>query len=125
MHGERITKFRASVLKGEYKYCNREMCQGFIPNQFVDISEIGNINEYPLEVNLSFDTVCNAKCVMCRDAQWILPQKIKTQLSKAIDKVFIPLLKNSELLVLNCDGEFFASKESMMLVKKQPLFIQI
>lgn len=94
------------------------MCQGFIPNQFVDISEIGNVNEYPLEVNLSFDTICNAKCVMCRDEQWILPKDIRNQLTEAIDKVFIPLLKNAQLLVLNCDGEFFASKESMLLVKK-------
>lgn len=118
LHGERITKFRESILNGEYKYCNKKLCKGFIPNQFVDISEISDVNQYPLEVNLSFDTICNARCVMCRDKQWILPKDIKGQLEESIEKVFIPLLKNAKLLVLNCDGEFFASKESMLLVKR-------
>lgn len=116
LNGKRIREFRRSILDGSYKYCNRKMCSGFIPDQFVDISKIDE--KYPKEVNLSFDTTCNVRCIMCRDKNWILQPEIKKQLSKAIDNVFIPLLKDCKHLVLNCDGEFFASKESMNLAKK-------
>jgi len=114
LNGKKIREFRRSILDGSYKYCNKKMCSGFISDQFVDISKIDE--KYPKEVTLSFNNTCGKKCTKC-DNQ-ISPSEIKNQFSKAIDNVFIPLLKDCKHLVLNCDREFLASKDSMEFVEK-------
>ena len=116
LNGKRIREFRRSILDGSYKYCNKKMCSKSIPNQFVDISKIDE--KYPKEVTIFFDSTCNKKCTKCKDNNQMLTHEVKKQFSKTIDNVFIPLLKDCKHLVINCDGEFLASKDSMEFVEK-------
>ncbi len=112
-------KIRASILKGSYDYCIRDLCtniqiqKGF---SFKNIKSENNIEADipPDNINLSFDQSCNLKCPSCRESKVQLKKEEIEELEigmKKISDYLISLDKKHLIhLTLSGGGDPFVSK---------------
>jgi radical SAM protein with 4Fe4S-binding SPASM domain len=112
-NGEKACAFRKSCWSQKYEYCNRNICwqayddkKNIIKNYD---AESGKCRTYPKQVDFSFDSSCNVRCITCRDKHYMMPQEENERLEKLIP-VLLPLVKDAELVQTNGSGEVFVSK---------------
>ena len=118
-NGEKWNNFRKNILCGDYSNCKLEMCYGLDDTQFVGIKRIPKKTlPTPKYVTLSLDSSCNVKCIFCRDNKCYVDKELRQQLINKIEKFFIPMLKHTNIVVLNGAGEVFASKFCKTLIEK-------
>lgn len=120
-YGKKFSNLRKNVINGIYKKCNLEYCYN-IETPFFKIRNqenlITEIPLYPKNVTIDIDETCNAKCIFCRD-KTIVPDKEKMNKFVAmIDDYFIPMLKNTELILIDGSGEVFCSKFGRQFIRK-------
>lgn len=119
--GKKWQDFREKVMNCDYEHCNLQMCMGLDDTQFRSLKnppEMPKAPASPKYLTLSLDTICNVKCIFCRDWQLPLPKKDSDRIIGMIDDYFIPMLQNTEKVTLNGAGEVFASKFCKLLIQK-------
>jgi len=113
--------FRGKILEGDYSLCDMKTCGAMSLSSIKDIKEKyydknGKIKP-PDEIKMSWDTLCNAACIICRDdfKKNTLKEKITQGLiSFNLRHVF------KKLKIFNCSGggDPFGSKYCRNLLKK-------
>ena len=116
-NGEKSQEFRKTILDGSYKYCNLDLCY-FKNDKFIDFEAAPVMKKYPKIVKFSHELQCNVRCLMCRDKHIYSTKEETEKLNNLIEPIFIPMLKDAEIVWLNGSGEFFASKHMRTLAKR-------
>ncbi len=110
-NGEKAQKFRQQFLDRKFCHCNFDIC----PKEFSHEIKPTLIAEYPKRVQLNYDSVCNARCIYCRDHYF---KNDTSKFEEKFDDVIVPMLKNAELVNVTASGEIFASKYAKDLTKR-------
>ncbi len=110
-NGEKAQKFRQQFLDRNFCHCNFDIC----PKEFSKDIKPSLIAEYPKRVQLNYDSVCNARCIYCRDHYF---KNDTSRFDEKFDEIIIPILKNAELVNVTASGELFASKYAKNLIHK-------
>ncbi len=110
-NGEKAQNFRKQFLDRNFKFCDLSKC----PKEFCHDVKPSLIVDYPKRVQLNYDSICNARCIYCRDHYF---QNDCSKFEERFDDVIIPMLKNAELVNVTASGEIFASKYTKNLVKR-------
>ncbi len=113
-NGKAAQELRQSILDGNYKYCNTDICL----KSFANDLKYELITNYPKEISLCYDYTCTAKCVFCNDEIKKLPDIEAKKWDNIIDTKLIPLFKNANFVRLSMVGEVFISEHSKKLIKK-------
>lgn len=118
-HGEEAEQFRKSLTDGSYRYCEKEKCPWMANGTLEDhMKEYDDALEYPVDVSLSYEKICNYTCTCCADMHDNRPQsdcvekkleKIENELSKFLDSV--------KIISAHGRGELFASKNILRVLQ--------
>lgn len=118
-HGEQAEKIRRKLSNGDYSDCNVDACpylaMGDMDNHMVEISEV---SEYPEELYLAYEEVCNYSCTSCTIHRTMMENKTK-DLENGYDKIekelreVLPYIKT---ISANGRVELFASKRILKLL---------
>lgn len=131
-NGEKAKRFRASILDGSFRYCNKTQCpmiqNGSLPN-VQDILD-GNCGEQrrdilinknlsssgPEFINLCYDRSCNLRCPSCRQNFYFLSEKsnvdeyiLKWQFQEKLIE-FLYNIQTKAIINITGSGDPFASK---------------
>ncbi len=110
-NGEKAQEFRKQFIDRNFKHCNFAIC----PKEWKkDITPTLTV-PYPTRVQLNYDSVCNARCIYCRDHHF---HNDTSKFEEHFDDVIIPLLKNAKLVNVTASGEIFASAHAKKLTQK-------
>ncbi len=110
-NGEKAQNFRKQFLDRNFKFCDLSKC----PKEFCHDIKPSLIAEYPKRVQLNYDSICNARCIYCRDHHF---QNDCSRFEEKFDDVIIPMLKNADLVNVSASGEIFASKYAKTLIHR-------
>lgn len=122
-HGDDAKIFRESLLDGSYRFCEKEKCP-WIANGTLEehMIEVDGVADYPAEVSLSYERMCNYDCTCCETRNYTEGKepdaeekrnKIENELKKFIDNV--------HTISANGRGELFTSPHIMkMLAEWKP-----
>ncbi|MEY8411162.1 radical SAM/SPASM domain-containing protein [Lachnospiraceae bacterium 62-26] len=120
-HSERAEAIREKLFAGDYSSCNIDACP-FIAMNDIDnhMTEINEVPEYPEELQLAFENVCNYSCTSCYIHDLMLKNK-QEDLEKGYDiieeklKKILPYIKR---IGANGLGELFCSKRILKLLSE-------
>jgi len=110
-NGEKAQKFRQQFIDRKFCHCNFDIC----PKELSKDVKPTLIAEYPKRVQLNYDSVCNARCIYCRDHHFKFDT---TPFEEKFDEVIVPIMKNAELVNVTASGEVFASLYAKNLINK-------
>ena len=110
-NGKKAQEFRQQFIDRNFKHCNFAIC----PKEFHQDITPTLIAPYPKRVQLNYDSICNAKCIYCRDHFF---QNDTSRFEEHFDDVIVPLLKNAELVNVTASGEVFASRYAKTLINR-------
>ncbi len=121
-NSKRAREIRKSILNGEYYCCNPQSCYSksnynsyLIPQKGVDFKEVQK--KFPKMVCIGADCECNVNCIMCRpDLSRLSDDELK-QYNKKIDNLYMPILKDAEVLTLSNTADPLASRNTRLLMK--------
>ncbi len=119
-NSERAQRFRASILDGSFKYCNREMCSSLkyaaLPfaddvvepalRKIIDAQSVAV--PAPQEIRLNYDLSCNLACPQCRRERVMAKGRELGTIREFHDRV-VASLDNPKRLVLTNGGDALAS----------------
>lgn len=121
---------RRYVLQGQYnKCCNTDLCSWTQPSDnseygsgefkyFKTNVELKEIMPLPKIVKFCHDVECNVRCIFCRK-NLICNSKEETELlNSRIDTIYLPMLKNAEVVVLNGSGDVLGSRHGRTMIKR-------
>lgn len=125
LHGNRAENIRERMAKGDYSDCGIDNCpylaNGTMEDIMVDINEIP---DYPMELYLAYEGVCNYNCTCCTSHKHMTDTR-EHDYSHSYDlleerlKKVLPYVRT---LGANGRGELFASKRILRLLASwQPL----
>ena len=121
MHSEAYRKFRETLKKGTYEYCNKEKCR-YRANGKMDeiLIEQEEILQYPEELHLAYEGICNYSCTCCSSHQHMQDAKQKDYENniKCIEEKLRKILPHVKTLGANGRGELFASKSILKLLSE-------
>ena len=120
-HGRRANELRKRVMQDDYSLCNIDACP-FLAMDTVDEYkvEIDEIPEYPNELYLAFENVCNYSCTSCNIHDIMKKNKLK-DIERGYDRIeeqiknVMPHLKK---IGANGLGELFCSKRTLKLLSE-------
>lgn len=116
-------RFREKIKNGDYSECNQNFCN---PDFFPFCREVMYINPEKLDfenpkariIKFSLDRSCNVACTICRDKLMCNNDAGRTEfLNSQIEKVFLPIVKDAEILNFCGTGDPFSSKHIRNFVK--------
>jgi radical SAM protein with 4Fe4S-binding SPASM domain len=111
-------KFRTSLLNKDYSVCNLGCCNFNWKEKIETPSNyLTKMQTYPKYVKFCHEKQCNVRCITCRDKQQYTSKEQTEKLNSLIEPLFLPILKDCKVVVLNGEGEIFASKHCRTLVK--------
>ena len=117
-NGEIAQKIRQSMIDGNFKYCYIDKC---CSNEelLIEISpKITNKANWPKIVELAPSSICNARCIMCRDVYKLDPaEKEKGFYDKMLPK-YLEILKYAKYMNLNQCGEALACPHCKKLIQE-------
>lgn len=120
-HSSIAGNLRNMICDGKnFEYCRQDVCRNIATKKNDFIVSIDEIPEFPWELNLAYETVCNYKCMSCNfynnepEPDWKI-EKIENELRKA--------LPYTRKIIANGCGEVFASKSIMkILAEWDPIY---
>lgn len=124
-NSEKAKNIRKKMLKQDYSLCHYNGCHDKFNISSLQFSYLSDkkikhkphMDSYPRLVNFNSDCECNVRCVTCRDEIYRLSDaELKAQ-NERIEKIYLPILKDAEMVTLNGSGELFASRHSRLLIK--------
>ena len=110
-NGQKAQEFRKQFIDKNFKHCNFSIC----PKEFHKDIKPELIVPYPTRVQLNYDSVCNARCIYCRDHYF---KNDTSKFEEHFDDVIVPILKNAKLVNVSASGEIFASNYAKTLVNR-------
>lgn len=123
-YSDKAKNFRREILFNNNYFCDLKICNPLdnieqdklelIKNPTISLSENP---DFPLYVKFCHDSHCNLKCITCRDEIHTTNSYWSQKLDSMIENVFLPVLKNCEVVSLNGAGEVFVSKHCRNLIK--------
>lgn len=120
-NSESAQKIRQNVLNGDYSMCNKDCCCRLInfenPEEMTTIPEVV-MQKGPKHVSFCYDKECNIACTICRDEIWRNTDEELKVLNDKIQTLFLPMLKDTELVTINAHGDAFGSRHSRLLIKE-------
>ena len=124
-NSQNAQEIRRLAVKNKYPYCKNELCHLRISGDLIAKSFLSNkkvsytpkMKTFPRFVYLSPDYECNLRCITCRkDIFRYSDEEIEKRNSK-IETIYLPILKDAEIVMLNSSGEALASRHSRALIK--------
>lgn len=130
-NSEKAQNFRAKMLCEDYSACNKNRCyflQDLDTTKEEDLKTSQEkvifgfehktiVKNMPTEIYLCYDTVCDSKCIFCRDEIIDNNSNTNDKLSQIILENADALFQNAKKVYLNGGGEIFFSKNSRKLIK--------
>lgn len=120
-NSKQAQKIRKEILKQRYNYCYPPICfsksnynNRLIPKKRVEYTPMQK--SFPKMVCLGPDWECNANCIMCRGELCRLSNDELKKFNDRIDKIYMPILKDAEVLTLSTTGDPFASRSTRLLM---------
>lgn len=110
-NGPKAQEFRRQFIDRNFNHCNFSIC----PKEFRKDIEPTLIAPYPKRVQLNYDSVCNARCIYCRDHHF---KNDVSKFEEHFEDIIVPILKNAELVNVTASGEIFASNYAKNLVQR-------
>ena len=118
-------KIRKNTLKNIYPYCKYELCNmrtsgDSIIKSFLSKKKIKyktKMSSYPRFVVFSNDFECNVSCITCRKDVYRNSDIDIEKMQENIETIFLPILRNTEIVMMNQSGEALASKYSRIIIK--------
>jgi radical SAM protein with 4Fe4S-binding SPASM domain len=110
-NGEKAQEFRKQFITRNFHHCNFSIC----PKEFHSNITPTLIAEYPTRVQLNYDSVCNARCIYCRDHHF---KNDVSKFEEHFDDIILPILKNAKLVNVSASGEIFASNYAKDLIHR-------
>ena len=122
-NSENAKKIRSYILNGNYSLCRLNYCNGnFFPlvHELQTLNTEVNFQEYkPKIIKFSTDNSCNVMCTICRNKLHCNDDVEHTKfLDSKIESIFIPILKDVEIVNFTGSGDPFASKHFRKLIKR-------
>lgn len=124
-HGEKANAIRQKMLSGDYSGCYIDACP-YLANGEVDkhTVEIDEIPEYPQELYLAFETICNYDCTGC-NAHKVMECNQSQDVEagyQLIEDRLRDILPHVKVLSASGYGELFLSRHTLkMLSEWHPL----
>lgn len=120
-HGEAARKTRERLLKQDYSQCCVDGCPYLMTGEIRDFqTELGKLPEYPEELYLAFEHVCNYQCKSCTVC-YDLKGRMKEELERNYDIIeerIREALPYAKIIGANGLGELFASKRTLKLLSE-------
>ncbi len=119
---EAAKKFREKILKGDFSECNTNFCNpDFFPMchevKYIDSNKLDFNNPKARLIKFSMDNSCNVACTICRnEIRCNDPARVEF-LDSHIEKTFLPILKDAEIVNFTGTGDPFASKHDRKFIK--------
>lgn len=120
-HGEYANKIRQKLMNRDYSSCIIDACPYLAMNDMQNhMVEVDEIPEYPEELYLAYENVCNYHCMSCTIHDIMLKNKDK-DLESGYDRIEAQLkevLPHVKRLGANGCGELFVSKRILKLLSE-------
>lgn len=120
-HGNRANEIRNKHIAKDFSECNPDACGYVACNNVSEIEiEIDGIPDYPEEIQLGFERVCNYDCTSCGVAEILRKsgrEVLEAKFKKIADKVR-DILPHVKTIGANGCGELFASKHTLKLLSE-------
>lgn len=120
-HGEKAKELREKLMNQDYSLCNIDACPFLAMNDMRNhMVEAEKIPEFPEELYLAYENVCNYHCISCTVHDIMLKNKTE-DLEKGYDKIEKELrevLPHVKKLSANGCGELFVSKRILKLLSE-------
>lgn len=120
-HSERAYDLREKLMNGDYSLCNIDECPYLAMNDMNNhMIEIDDIPEYPTELYLGFEEICNYSCTCC-NIQHTMRMNKEKNLQDGYDKIeeqLKELLPHLKKISANGLGELFCSKRTLKLLSE-------
>jgi len=123
-YSDKAKLLRQEIISCNYSKCNLHICN---PKDNIEQDKLTLMDKididlkenppYPKYVKFCHDSHCNIKCITCRDYYKTNNPDRNNFLNSHIEKTFLPILKNCEVVSLNGSGEVFASPHCKSLIK--------
>ena len=125
-NSENAKNFRKHILQGDYSLCKSNFCDSeFFPlchelkAPSINQDDFKNNIIKPKIIKISTDISCNVMCTLCRTEFHCNDDIEHTKLlDSKIDTIFIPMLKDVEIVNFTGSGDPFASKHFRKLIKR-------
>ena len=118
-HGEAAEKIRNRLTDGDYSLCKVDACPYLAMNELdKHMLEYENAPEYPTELYLGFERVCNYACTCCTIHKCMMEEKsenLEAYYAK-IEERIQPLLPHLKKISANGCGELFCSKHTLNIL---------
>lgn len=118
-HSDRANKIRERLLEGDYSLCNIDACPYLAMNEIDKHAiEYEDTPQYPTELYLGFERVCNYACTCCTIHNCMINEKDKDLETyyKIIEDRIRPLLPHIKKISANGCGELFCSKHTLNIL---------
>lgn len=118
-HGKHADELRAKLIERDYSLCNMDACPYLAMNDMENhMIEIDEIPEYPEELYLAFEQVCNYHCTSCTVPEIMKNNKMRDLESgyDIIEKQLEEALPHVKKISANGCGELFVSKRILKLL---------
>ena len=122
---------RRSVLDGDFRYCSRVFCPKITTRSLPRRAEVRNpeykeiirrhqtrLERGPRRVLLSHDRSCNLSCPSCRTTLIVAKKREQMRLSRLVDDVLLPMLKDARSVKITGSGDPFGSNHFRHLLQR-------
>lgn len=118
-HSEEAEKIRNRLINGDYSLCKVDACPYLAMNELEKhMLEYEDTPEYPTELYLGFERVCNYACTSCNIHKCMMEEK-NENLEACYDKIeerLQPLLPHLKKISANGCGELFCSRHTLNIL---------
>ena len=119
-HGEKANKLRNRLAQGDYSLCNVDDCPWLACGEIDDnLVEIDEVPQYPEELYLAYENICNYNCITCNIHERMLTTD-KSELNKRYDMIeesYKEILPHIKHISANGQGELFVSKRIIKVLQ--------
>lgn len=114
-------EIRASITDGSYRYCSRLSCMDILNRNLPEAPKTPPPRETysggPSRIVLSHDNSCNLSCPSCRSEVILAKKEQQDRLNGLLGTVFMPLLRDANIVRISGSGDPFASNHYRALLK--------
>lgn len=118
---ENAEKIRESIKDGSFRFCRKEECPWCASGQLEEMDEddVRNYDacEYPMDINVSYDRVCNHSCPSCRKSVFIPDDAYKEKMG-ILKEVVLPIANKAKRMSTCGMGDCFSSPFIMELLRE-------
>lgn len=121
MHGDKAEAFQKPLIDGTYTNCDIDNCPYLANGKMEDILiDIDEIPDYPRELWLAYEGVCNYNCTCCTSYMHMKTTKENdySENYERLEEHIREILPHVKTISANGRGELFASKRTLKLLQE-------